>query len=355
MGTGNHNPNITNDVRITSSPPPITAFSIALLLVPLASNSLNGSRVLSFASLADAQDARDAGYISASTMAAATVAFSQPSVPSAFKVGYVDLVGSETYATALAACISADTDFFWVCITARTDAEIVAVSDYIEGIATTRVLRFMFQSDDTGLMGSFPSGLTGLQDNTRTQGIFHTSDSEWNDVAYVVNRGTYDPAQVSVPWTGCQLSGVAALSPNPTQTQRNTAVNTNNINLMLPYFVSAFVMDPGVDITGQPIEEGITADYLSIAVRRAVALMVVNRSNRGQKTAVDATGQQLVIAAASGVMSLAETAGHIEPGWSVVGETITEADLSNRELRFTIRGTLTVSGRLFTFKTYLSR
>lgn len=355
MGTGNHNANIVNNVYISSSPPPITVFSVVLLLVPLASNSLNGSRVMTFSSLSDAQDARDAGYISAATMAAATVAFSQPSVPSAFKVGYVDLVGSETYATALAACISADANFYWVCITPRTDAEIVAVSDYIEGIESTRKLAFMFQSDDTGLIGSFPSGLSGAQNNTRTAPIFHTTDGQWNDVAYTVNRATFDPAIVSVPWTACQVSGVEALSPNPTQTQRNAAVNTNHVNIMLDYGVSHFVMDPGVNIVGQPIEEIVTADYLDVAIRRAVSLMVVERSNRGQKTAVNATGQQLVISTVGAVMQSAQIAGHIEPGWTIDAEAITAGDLADRQLRFTIRGTLTVSGRLFTFNTYLSR
>lgn len=355
MGTGSHNPNVTVTVTIEDLPPAITAFSIALLLVPLATNSLNGSRVLSFGSLADAQDARDASYISAATMLAATAAFAQPSVPSAFKVGYVDLVGGETYATGLAACWAADADFYWVLCSPRTDAEIVLVADYVESIATTRPLRFMFQSDDAGLLGSFPAGLSGAQGNERTGGIYHSSDAAWNDVAYVVNRATFDPAIQRVPWVGSPVAGVAALSPRPTQAQRDIAGGTNYINLMLPYGIYPYTMDPGVMITGRPIEEGCTADFLQITLQSAVASMVAGRAIRGQEVAVDAIGQALVVAVVAGVFQAAETGRHIEPGWTVVAETISTADRTARRLRFTVRATLVVSGRLFTFNVYLSR
>ena len=57
MGTGSHNPNITVNVELAALPPSETAFSTVLLLVPQATNSLNGDRVLTFASYADAVDA----------------------------------------------------------------------------------------------------------------------------------------------------------------------------------------------------------------------------------------------------------------------------------------------------------
>ena len=70
-------------------------FSTVLLIVPLATNSLNGLRVVEYTTLALATAAQTAGYISAATLVAITTAFAQrPSITS-IKVGYADLVGGE--------------------------------------------------------------------------------------------------------------------------------------------------------------------------------------------------------------------------------------------------------------------
>lgn len=354
MGTGSHNPNISVNVDLAALPPSETAFSTVLLLVPQATNSLDGDRVMTFASYADAVDANDAGFISAGTLEAARVAFNQPTVPPAFKVGRVNLSGgTETYATGLAACVEADADFYGVAITPRTDTEIVLVSDWIESNEATRRLLGVFQSDDSGLIGSFPSGLSGMQTNTRSALVYHTADAQWNDVAWLVNRLTFDPALVSAPWM-CEVAEVEALDPRPTQAQRNTATNTNYVNLLLPYGTVATWNDPGTVITGRPVEEQVTADWLYTRIHATIAAMVAARSARGARVGVDATGQELVKSALSGVFQQAVDAGHLT-GFTVTPQTITSDDLANRRLRFDARGTLAVSGRLFTFNVYLSR
>lgn len=354
MGTGSHNPNITVNVQLAALPPSSDAFSVVLLLVPQATNSLDGDRVMTFASYQDAVDANDAGFISASTLEAARVAFNQPTVPPAFKVGRVNLAGSaETYATGLAACVEADPDFYGVAITPRTDAEIVLVSDWIESNEGTRRLISAYQSDDSGLIGSFPSGLSGMQTNTRSALIYHTDDAAWNDVAHLVNRLTFDPSLTSASWT-CEVKEVDVLDPRPTQAQRNTATNTNFVNLALPYGTRATWMDPGTMIDGRPIEEQVTADWLYARIHAAVADMVASRSARGAKVGVDATGQELVRSAIAGVFQQAVDANHLL-SFTITPLAITGDDLTNRRLRFDARGTLEVSGRLFTFNVYLSR
>jgi len=91
MPTTTHNPNITVNVTLDPSPLQEAGFGTVLLLVDLASNSLDGEGVSTFTSYEDALAYNTAGYISSSTLAAAAVVFSQRPKPSAFKVGACDL------------------------------------------------------------------------------------------------------------------------------------------------------------------------------------------------------------------------------------------------------------------------
>ena len=158
-----HSPNVTINVTLAATPVQEAGFGIVLLLVPLASNSLNGVRVVEYTSVDAAQTARTAGYISAATLLAVTAIFAQRPKPASVKVGYVDLVSLETYATGLTACIAYDSNFYGVCCTPRTDAEIVLVSNAVE--AASKRMFFYFQSDDSSWLNSgVPSGLSTITD-----------------------------------------------------------------------------------------------------------------------------------------------------------------------------------------------
>ena len=85
-----HNPNVSVSVYLDAARVTQASFSTCLLIVPLSANTLNGDRVMSFASYTDAQDAEAAGYISAATLEAVNVAFSVDHTPEAFKVAYID-------------------------------------------------------------------------------------------------------------------------------------------------------------------------------------------------------------------------------------------------------------------------
>ena len=114
--------------------------------------------------------------------------------------------------------VAAVTKIYGVVMTPRTNTEIVLVSDWIESNEGTRRLLGVFQSDESGLLGSFPSGLTGMQTNTRSALVYHTADAQWNDVAWLVNRLTFDPALVSAPWM-CEVAEVEALVVTEVQHQ----------------------------------------------------------------------------------------------------------------------------------------
>ena len=236
MTTTTHSENVTVNVYLDPSPAPEAGFGVVMLLVPKATNSLNGARVLEVASYEEAETAQTAGYISASSLLAAEAAFAQRPKPESFKFGNVDLVGGETYATGLTAVIAADEDFYGVCLAVRTDAEIVLVSDAVE--AASKKMLCAFQSDDASwLDAGVPAGVStimGTSGNERTVACYHTTDTEWMDVAVMVNRLRFDPDERSAPWHGFLARGIDDYSSAPTATQRTLAI-ANNANLGLPY------------------------------------------------------------------------------------------------------------------------
>lgn len=349
MGTATHDNNISITVVLSERQVAGADFSILMLLVPKASNSLNSARTMRFGSYEEAQQARTDGYISAATLLAAEAAFAQPEAPTYFKVGNVDLVASETYATALAAVIEADPDFYALAITPRTDAEIELVSTTVE--SSSKKMLFFYQSDDSGLLtGTFPSGLVDTQGQERTVGIYHTHDAEWADIAYAVNRLVADPDLIATPWSACPIAGVDALSPLPTSSQRGYCID-NHINLGLAYGPQTYVMDPGETMSGREIGEIYAADWFSTRLKERIGSLVTARAARHQAIPVDATGLALLAAEVEALLQQGQTAGHFS-SFTVAPQSVTTADQTARRLRIVATATVQRTGRLFNFTTY---
>ncbi len=349
MGAATHNPNISITVLLSERLVAGADFSIMMLLVPKASNSLNSARTMRFASYEEAQTAQTAGYISTTTLSAIEAAFAQPEAPTYFKVGNVDLVGSETYATGLAAVIEADPDFYALAILPRTDAEIELVSEAVEN--SSKKMLFFFQSDDSGLLtGTFPSGLTDTQDNERTVCVYHTHDAQYGEVAYAINRLVADPDEIATPWSGCPIDGVDALSPLPTSSQRTYAID-NYANLGLAYGPESYVMDPGVTMSGREIGEIYAADWFSTRLQERVGALVTARAVRHQAIPVDAAGLALLAAEVEALLQQGQTAGHFT-SFTVAPQAITSADQTARRLRIVATATVRRTGRVFNFTTY---
>ena len=357
MSTTTHEPNISVTIFLDPSPQQEAGFGTVMLLVAQATNSLNGARTATYATFEEAQTANTAGFISAATLAAAEAAFSQRPKPDEFKVGRVDLVGGETYVTGLTAVINADEDFYGLAISPRTDAEIVAVSDAVE--ALSKKILFAFQSDDTSWKNAgVPAGLStimGATGNEKTVAVYHDTDTEWNDVGYLVNRLVYDPDDISVPWHGHQVRGIDAIATVPSASERIFVID-NDANLGLPYGGGDFVMDPGVNATGRAIDEILTSDWFAVRLVERTAALVLEHGDRGEKIVIDKTGQRKILALIEGLLDQGVAAGHFVAGQTeAIAEAITSTDLDAREMRFTIRAQFAVSARLFEFNAYFSR
>lgn len=344
-----HSNTITISIVLSALPPTRAGFGTALLLVNLATNSLDGERVVTYASAAEAETAQAAGFISASTLAWIQSAFAQVPTPSRVKVAYQDVGGGETITQALAAIEAVDTDWYGICCFNRTDAAIIELAGLIE----TRKKLYVAQSDDsTWLTSGLPSGLTGLSDNERTAVIYHDEDTEPADLAWLCSRLVFDPDNRSAGWEG-QVRGVDALTTGLSSTQRDFLV-ANNANVGLPFSSATFYVSPGVTCTGRGVYEILTADWFAARVSEDLQLLKLQHTARGEKLLVDATGQAKVLAILAGRLSQGENGGHFVRGQTrATAEAITAADTAARRLRFKVEAQIGQDARLFDFNVYL--
>ena len=347
-----HLDNITINIVLDPAPPPSAGFGTVLLLVDQATNTLNGDRVRSYASVAAATADNTAGYISAGTLAAVTAAFAQPRKPAVFKVGRVDTAGGESYADGLAACIVADGDFYGIASDSRADADILSVSAAVEALR----LLFVAQSADADWKtASHPSGLTALETRERTAVVYHDTAAQWSDVAWLVNRLSFDPDEQSAPWNA-GVAGVSALATAPTDTEKGH-LDDNYANHGLPYGGETFWIDAGVNQNGRPLYEIVTADWYYARLQERVSAMHAREAANGRKIQVSPLGQAQILAEIRAQNEQGVGAGHFTSidQTSVTAEAITSADTAANRLRFTGQNQIAGSLRLLDMDFSFSR
>lgn len=341
-----HDTNFTINITLESSALAQAGFGTVLFMVDEAGgNGLGGDRVATYASLAEATAANTAGEISAGTLAALTAAFAQRPQPSQIKVGRVDTGGGETYATAYELIKTADSDFYGVCLDKRTATEILLVAAKTE--AENRLL--VFQSADADwLTSGTPSAFSAAAAYENSAVVYHDTATVWADVALAVNRLTFDPDTISVPWD-CPIQGVSAYATALTTAQRNFAL-ANDCNVLGSLGGSPNFIDPGVNLNGRPLYEIVTAHWLEARLAEGLAALKVNESAVGRKIPLTARGQSQVAGVLRSVFELGVLAGHFVEGQTeVVPLALTSADITAQRMRFTARAQLVTSGRVFTF------
>lgn len=343
----NHNDNITINVTLSAVPAQEAGFGTVLLMVPLASNSLNGARSVRYTDYATAAADQGSGYISSGTLAAIAVAFAQRPAPADILVGNVDLAGSpaETYATALPLIEADDPDFYGICAATRTGADVEALATVVE----TQDRIYISQSSDADwLTSGYPSAFVDLEDMQNAATVYHTTDAQWADVAWACGALAFDPDVQSIPWDR-PLKGVSAYSANLTAAQKGFA-EANNANLMLPYGGAAAFLDAGVNHEGRPVADVITAHWLKKRLTERLAALKVRESTAGRKIPMTAAGQMQVMGVLTALFAQGVAAGHFVDGQTeVLPVTLSSTDISTGRMRFTARAQPVSSGRLFTF------
>jgi len=337
-----HDSNINIQVILDAAAPAL--FGFTPLFVLSIDELPDDDRVRVYTSAKDIDDDSDLTTPQKESLA---VAFMQQPRPGEVKVGFraTTTPAEESFAEAMSAIEDADPDWYGFTIDSRADEDIIAASAWAEA----RTKLFVAQSSDPDwLTTGFPGGFDDIEDNERTALIFHDTDLEAADIAWLTNRLVFNPDTRSAPWD-CEIKGVNKYTSAITAGQRSFGIG-NNANLMLPYGPSPTFVDPGVLLSGRPIYERVTADWFQIRLESKIAQAKVNASARGEKIPLGQQGISILRPLVESQFSEGEFAGHFMPGQSVV-EFIspTQADINAQRIRATAQAQLTVSARLFEF------
>lgn len=337
---------ISVTIFLQSLPAAQRGFSDVLLLVDLATNPLE-DRVTIFNNATEAAAAQVAGDISTVTLAALQAMFSQAPRIRRVKVGTVDTADSETWAQAYAACVLADPEFYGVAMLSRAAADIGPVATAIAAEGERRLFAQSALAD--WLTSGKPTAYTTLATNERLF-VLYDADNKPAAEAYMAKYLAFDPDQIAATAVHA-VNGVVA--PVITPTQRDFIIENNaNVGLAMgsaPYFV----MD-GKAITGKPLYELTSADWLRARIAEDLASLRVERSGYGLKIPTNLEGMALVLARVRRRLEQGKAVGHFDDA-EAVGETITSDDLANGRLRVTVRAQIQGDVIEFAFTAYLSR
>lgn len=344
------NPNTHNDtvqVSVTLSTAVTQYAGLQPVMLISSDSTLNSARTVSYANATEVATALGAGYLSATAAAMATLAFNQPHPPTAFIVGRK--ASGETWAEAYALCVVSAPTAYGICIQSRTDADILAVA---AAIHTEGERLGIFQANNSDLYGGALASATLanlINAPKRCVLLYHSTDTEYLDVAYAAERLSWDLDLTSVGWL-CAVAGVAANTVTLTQSQKVQLRDTNSVNVMLPFGSATRWISKGVTIDGTPIEEVVTGDWFQTRATQRIADRQVALSAVGKKIPVSAVGQAIVLAELEALLAQGVTAGHFVAGQTqVVAESITSADIAANRLRFTGSAQAAVSARVITF------
>ena len=336
LNPSSHNDRISITVNLAALQSGVASFGVLLLGKNL---DLEGTdaRSTTYASLAEVDAAFDAGDVSAWVLAAATEVFGQtPAVPS-ITVGNQDTVAVETVEAALNLVLAETTDFYYVCLESRADADILSGRTWVntKAAAGSKYL-VVAQSDDASWLDSgVPAGLSAIAATERLAIVYHSVDAECRAEQLVGKVAGFDPDERSAPFNVAadNIGTFTALAL--TQTQKGF-IRSNYANVALPMGSYDPYFDPGVNCNNRSLYEIVTADWLEVRIREALADLYAAKSYAGLKVPVNRTGQQEIAAAIQAVLDRGIAAGHIEPGYAVTPQTITPADTTARRLRFVI-------------------
>ncbi len=313
---------------------PMHVAEIAILTVP--------ERVRAYAS---AKEVDADGDISTTAKDALKAHFAQTKRPGLVKLGVKD--AAETWVEALTAIETVDDNWYGLTCDTRLSADIALISGWVE--ARTKI--FVAQSSEADWLAAgttLPTGLTGLATSERTAVLFHDTNTEPADCAWLANRLVFNPDTFSAPWDAA-IQGVAPYASGITTGQRLAAMS-KNCNLMLPYGGALTFIDAGVNLTGRPIYEVVSADWFKIRLEAKIAQAKINASARGEKIPLGAQGVSILRPLVESQFSEGEAAGHFVPGQTLVDFiSPTAADIAAQRIRATGRAQLSVGARIFEF------
>jgi hypothetical protein len=353
------------DIPITLGAVSSGRASLTTILLLVADVEPGGGTIATYASLAEVVE--DTANLNAIAIAMATAIFAQPrKVESIIIQGVAVIASSQTYVQALDAAIASGADFYCVVADTRTPATQILIATDIETKAASDIkLLFVTQDDDADwLTTGIPSAWSAVDGYERTVIVYNDdndndSGSDRDDCRLVGNRLAWSPDETSVGWT-CNLTGGDNASTITTAAKKGFA-RANFANLALPLGTTATRwVDPGKNQAGRPVDHIISADWLWVRLREAVADAMTAASARGTKLAADLEGQGILLNVITAVFELGVDAHHFpatdttQPPYRVTPEAITSADITAQRVRFTAEAQFSTGVRQVSIPVYMS-
>jgi len=301
--------------------------------------TLGAATTKEYTDVATAKADLTAGEINAWTLAAIIEIFGQNPRPASLLVGEWNDAGAVAIDDALDAILTDDSDFYCVLIEDRTAADHVLVSGWLDTQETagSKFVSVLQSADADWLTASVPAGYTTIDNKERVAIVYHATDAEVRAEGWAGNRLARSPDTDSVPWN-TPVDEVATFTAISITQAQKVLARANDANFALPFgtLYDAY-FDLGRNLNSRPFDQVVTADWFETRLREALADLVATLSANGEKLGLNADGQNRVAGEISRVALTGVTAGHFERGQVVItAETITAADITAQEMRFTI-------------------
>jgi hypothetical protein len=340
-----HSQEANLDINITLDPPPIkrAGFGTALLIAPAANNSTSMRSVVY-------RDANDVGDDwTQNETDAAEAYFAQNPEPQNANIEY-------------------DSDFYAVAIASRTDNDQEAVSDEIE--SHSKPMLGFFQSSEPDIVtGSLPGSTnftSGYNTRERSLGVYHTSDSEWLDMAWMARVLAFDQDRQNPPFfagvSGINDYGALPSGADIGSQQAPGYVRDNNWNHIGQFGPAPAWLAPGQNFAGRQGKVLISRDWFEARLQEDVSEFIVELRRDGQGLAVgesgtsETRGQQKMAGLVEGRYLQGVDAGHFLPEQiDIQYPTVLSSDVANGIIPLEGSITVLIAGQAVTFDLNFTR
>lgn len=379
-----HLDNFTVNITLGSLPSLglVLDFSDVLIVTTLAESTLAtldgvetlGDNASTFVTLGETGERTNVGT---RTTQVASKLFAAAIHPPTVKVLAVDIAGGDTYAALATILRDRSESFHSVIVSSNVEADIATILSAFNGTGMSHpVFAGMDATDtgDTGLPDAGKASKAGLAViDALSDGLKEQLYLTYHDANGAVSNGAADFAEIcalyaSTDWDERAAGGNLVLEAQPAlgavSQVLKTNLDDNNVNHALPSFGTSTYVDAGVMFSGRPVYHIFTRDWFENRLRNAVAQIKTDWAKRRLKLPMDRTGQALVLAAANAVVQNGQRADHLlSPEEAealgkttpfVRAETITSADLTARELRFSILQYFLEDARKITFSVFIT-
>lgn len=291
------------------------------------------TRTATYSNAQEVAAALAASEITSALAGKLTAMLSQSPAPAQVKIGK-RVSATETFAQAIQAIITADSDFYAIVPDSRTDADIQAcIAEVTTQEASGNYYIVVGQSSSADwLTSGKPSGY-----GTQERGVilYHDTDAEPGAECWAAKVLAFDADETSAPWVYQSLAEVDAYATALTTAQAGF-LDGNNANRLGNFGTSyPSVTYKGINLNGRPVDHVLTADLIRFRTSERVADLVVALAAKGIKLTVDAEGQGAIEGELQALGEVLIGAGHIDEGqWSIGAQAITAADRTAQRLRF---------------------